>query len=70
MLAACAPGNVIKEHIHNYSVSYNGRIYPALPKGAHGSKDRAEIQVGHIRKMIRFLGIDEECAKAHLPILK
>jgi len=24
-----------------------------------------DIEVGHIRKMVRFLGIDKECAKKH-----
>ncbi len=70
MLEVCAKGYKIREKPHMHWVLFNGKIYPALPKGAHGSKTRAEIEVGHLRKMIRFLGIDEECAKKHLPILK
>jgi hypothetical protein len=70
MLDACAPGYTMKEHLHNYSVTWNGKTYPTLPRGAQGSGARAEIQLGHVKKMIRFLGIDAECARRHLPILQ
>ncbi len=56
-----------KEHRH--WVLYKGRIFHGLPKGKHGTHD-PEIQVGHVKNMIKFLGIDMECAKQHLPILR
>lgn len=67
MLSMCAPGHRIMEKTHYYRVEYGGRTYATLPKGAHSDRGKragqAEIEVGHVRKMIRHLGIDEECAK-------
>jgi len=58
MLKACAPEAEIREKLHHYWVIYK--------KGAHGAGDRAEIQIGKVRHMIRDLGIDEDCALARL----
>lgn len=66
MLKACAPEAEIREKPHHYWVIYNKKIYPSLPKGEHGGGDRAEIQIGKVRHMIRDLGIDEDCALARL----
>ena len=33
-----------------------GQTYPAFPKGGHGATN-PPIQVRHVRKMARFLGI-------------
>ncbi len=67
MLKVCAPGCVITKKTHHYWIEYEGRTYPSFPKGEHGKKRRAEIEVGHIKKMVRHLHIDEECAKKELP---
>lgn len=67
MLEACAPGCDIRETTHHYCIRYGGRTYPAFPKGEHGRGRRAEIEIGHIRKMIRHLHIDKDCAKNELP---
>lgn len=67
MLEDCAPGFAIKQRPHNYCVTYRGRSFPRLPRGAHGSKN-PEIETGHIKQMARQLGI-EQCAKDHLPQL-
>lgn len=66
MLKACAPEAEIREKPHHYWIIYNKKIYPSLPKGEHGAGDRAEIQIGKLRHMIRDLGIDEDCALARL----
>jgi hypothetical protein len=69
MLKRCAPEYRIRDHgPHKYRVEWNGRTYWSLPKGAHGEKD-PEIQMGHIKKMIQFLGISMDCAKKNLPPL-
>jgi len=69
MLQACAPGFTIERKKHRYWVRYNNLIFRGLPTGEHGDK-KPEIEVGIIRQMIRYLGIEKECAKKHLPILK
>lgn len=45
-------------------------IYRGLPLGAHGKRSNPEIQIGHVRHMIREFGIDLECALTALPVLK
>jgi hypothetical protein len=69
MLRNCASGYEIIEKPHKYCVRYGGKTYPSLPKGDHGSGSRAEIQVGHVRNMIRHLNIDLDCANSYLPVL-
>ena len=71
MLDQCAPGWTMKEGDHYYRVMWKGRTYPALSKGDHNKKQgRGEVEVGHIRQMIKQLEIDMECAKKHLSVLK
>lgn len=74
MLSQCAPGHRIDEKTHYYRVEFGGKTYPTLPKGSHSDRgrraDQAEIEVGHVRKMIRHLGIDQECAKRVISSLK
>lgn len=64
MLDACAPGYQIREGKHKFIVMWKGRTFPDLPKGQHGKK--SEIELGHVRRMIRMLGIDGKCAKKKL----
>ena len=59
MLDDCAPGWTWQLKTHFRLINAKGRTYPTLPKNA-------EIEVGHLRKMARHLGI-LECAKKHLP---
>lgn len=69
MLKECAPGHSMERKVHNFWVRANGRTFRSLPTGKHGAKN-PEIEVGHIRHMVRHLGIDEDCAKTHLPQLR
>jgi hypothetical protein len=61
MLNDCAKGSDWRMTTHSRRIRFNGRIYPSLPK--HDS-----IELGHVRKMVRYLQINLECAKKHLPI--
>lgn len=61
MLTKCAEGHKTKLKTHFRIVFWNGKTYTSLPK-------HDNIEVGHIRSMVRFFGI-MECAKTHLPIL-
>jgi len=62
MLGVCAQGYRIEMKLHFRWVYLNGLIYRTLPK-------HDEIEMGHVRKMIRFLGIDPDCAKKNLAAL-
>lgn len=55
MLKHCAKGYSIRLANHGYLVKYNNRVFRALPKFKN-------VELGHIRKMVRHLGIDWKCA--------
>lgn len=67
MLERCAPGYTKKPTNHYYCIRYNGLTYPTLPLGSHGSGDHRTIQLGHVKKMARKLGV-LECATAVLDL--
>lgn len=69
MLKQCALGHHVREKPHHYWVTYNGQTFTGLPKGGHG-QSKPRIEIGHIKKMIRSLEVDMECAKKMLPILR
>lgn len=60
MLMDCAPGSSVRLATHSRVISYGALTYPSLPKFDN-------IEYGHIRKMVRFLAISEDCAHKHLP---
>jgi hypothetical protein len=68
MLDGCAVGHQRKQREHNWLITHNGRSFPGLPVGPHGARKNVNIQVGHVKKMIRILGI-AECAKKKIPRL-
>ena len=61
MLRNCAKGHDIQLKEHFRQVRYEGRTYPTLPK-------KNQIEVGHVRRMVRHLNIDRDCAKKFLPV--
>lgn len=68
MLNCCAPDHGWTRQVHNYRVTYAGRTFPRLPTGAHGSKD-PEIQLGHVRQMVRQLELASDCVNRFFPDL-
>ena len=62
MLNKCAPGFEWRMATHCRIISFGRRKYPALPK-------HNDIENGHVRKMIRYLGIDRNCVESVLPNL-
>jgi hypothetical protein len=60
MLKDCAPGSTVRLANHSRVVHFAGKVYPSLPKFSN-------IENGHIRKLVRFLGISTDCAAKHLP---
>jgi len=61
MLESCAPGSSVRLATHSRVVTYNDKVYRSLPKFDN-------IELGHVRKMIRHLGIDLECARKYLAL--
>jgi len=68
MLDVCAPGHKRKQRDHNWLITYDGKTFPSLPVGEHGARKNVSIQVGHVKKMARILGI-VDCAKKQIPRL-
>jgi hypothetical protein len=59
MLDDCAPGYTIRLANHSRVIHFNGLLYLSYPK--HDPTEN-----GHLRKLVRFLGIGP-CASKHFP---
>jgi len=57
MLTECALGHTIRLTNHFRMVKFGGKVFPTLPK-------HSQIELGHIRKMVRHFDL-AECAKKH-----
>lgn len=68
MLDNCASCHTRKAGDHYWTVKFKGKIYYTLPKGKYSSK-YPDVEIGHIKKLIKHLSIDEGCAKKYLAIL-
>ena len=64
VLEKCAPGYKLKRLPHFIAVLYDNKT-AYLPKGGHGRTGNHQIEVGHVRKMARTLGI-VECVQAYV----
>lgn len=64
ILEKCARGYELRQRRHHLAVLYQGKT-AYLPKGGHGRTGNHQIEVGHVRRMARTLGI-VECAKAYV----
>jgi hypothetical protein len=69
MLDECAPGWKKIERTHNWVVQYNQITFPRLPKGDHGARNNPDIQVGHVKQMVRLFQI-VPCAQKKIPTLR
>lgn len=63
---SCAEGWSVTEKSEYWWVSFRGQTYRSLPKGKHGARVNPEIEAGHVRSMVRFLGIDEDCVSGQI----
>lgn len=61
MLDACASGWSRTETDHFWCLRWRGKTYPSFPK-------HPDVPGGHIRNMIRQLGVDRDCARKHLDV--
>lgn len=70
MLDRCAPEALMEPYgDHRVRVRWKGRVYWSLPSGDK-SKRRSEIQKGHVKGLVRDLGIDPDCAASRLKFLR
>lgn len=69
MLDHCAEGYQVKEQAHLWRVTYKDRVFPALQLGKRSSTT-PEIELGNVKKMVRHLRIDQDCASKYLPQLR
>lgn len=60
-IQACAPGARVVLKTHHYWVFSQGKVFRGLPKGSGRGDTAAEIEFGHVRKMIRMLDLDRKC---------
>jgi len=67
MLDHCAPGWQRVETDHHWRITYATLTYPAFPKGEHGARKNPDVQVGHVRKLVRHFKI-EECARTQIDL--
>ena len=66
MMDNCAKGYVRKKGAHNWRIFFGTGAFATLPFGRHGSRENPEIEIGHVRTMIRKLGVDKACAESRL----
>ena len=69
MLDECAPGHSRAAcGNHRLVVAWRGVAYLGLPKGPGGGATVAAVVLDYarIRKAVRMLGIDPECARRHV----
>ena len=64
MLRKCAKGFGEELKTHHIALTWDGKT-ALIPSGAHGSKD-PEMQVGHVKGMVRMLDLDKDCVRRHL----
>ena len=69
MLNACAPGwsAVVKEH--RRWITFGGTTWRSFPRGPGANPKDFEVEAGHVRSLVRHLGISMKCAKKYLPAL-
>jgi hypothetical protein len=63
MLDNCLKGYTKKSSDEYWTVKFNGRSYRRIPVGPHGRKTNVAVQSGHIRSLVRFFEIKEDCYK-------
>ena len=63
MLDECAPGWNKNETDHFICLRWKSRTYPSFPK-------HPQVDIGHIRKMVRELGVDKACSQKQIEALR
>jgi hypothetical protein len=66
-LEICAPGYTKRMTDHYWQVGVGSSVYSSLPLGPHGKRENPDIQVGHVKRMARILGV-EACLARELSL--
>lgn len=61
MLEHCLPGYSKRETKHHWRITFGDRTYRGFPLGPHGRRANPEIQLGHVRSLMRFFNEVFEC---------
>lgn len=69
MMDGCAEGWTRKRGAHNWRIFYGAGGFATLPFGKHGSRENPEIEIGHVKSMIRKLKVETACVEGRLPQL-
>jgi hypothetical protein len=69
MLDHCAPGHSREQRTHNWIIKYLNHTFHRLPVGEHGARKDPEIQVGHVKQMVRLFEI-MDCARSQIDRLR
>ena len=68
MLDECLQGHERKASEEYWTVKFNSRSYRHLPVGPHGRKTNVSLKSGHIRSLVRFFDIGDECVAKYLDL--
>lgn len=68
MLDDCLDGHERKSSEEYWTVMFNGRSYRKLPLGPHGRRQNVAVKSGHIRSLVRFFEIRDECVEKYLDL--
>ncbi len=63
MLTKCAEGHKIRNAKFNRRIEYKGKIYYSFPSSKY-----KDIEIGHLKSLIRLFEIDANCAKDYVNI--
>ena len=65
ILDRCAPDHTTKDTTHKRFVYFGGKM-AVLPRGPHGRRKKYDIEIGHVKQLIRLLKICD-CVRKHFP---
>ena len=69
-IGRCAPEATVALKKHHYWVRFRGKVFVGLPKGSGREVLGSEIEFGQVRKMVRMLGLEEDCFRKHFGLPK
>ncbi len=69
MLDKCAPDWRYEDKQHKRWIYYGDHEPFKFPMGPHGKQHRYDIEMGHVKSLVKHLGI-QDCAKRELQQLR
>ena len=65
ILDRCAPDYTTKNTTHKRLVYFDGKM-AVLPRGPHGRRKKYNIEIGHVKQLIRLFNISD-CVREYFP---